>query len=42
MEHNSTGNSALVLDLVAFHLLKKNFHGSSRLVCSVLKGYFLA
>ena len=38
MVHNSAENSALVLDLVAFHLHKKNSHGSSRLVCNVLEG----
>ena len=38
VEHNSTGNSTLVLDPVAFHLHKKSSHGSSRLVCSGLEG----
>ena len=42
MEDNSIGNSALVLEPTAFHLHKKNYHGSLRLVCSVLEGCCLA
>ena len=42
MEHNSAGNSALVLDPAAFHLHKKSSHGSSRLGSSELEGCCLA
>ena len=42
MEHNFAGNSALTLEPAALHFHMTGFHGSLRLVCSVLEDCCLA
>ena len=42
VDHNYAGNSTLVFDPPAFHLHKRNSHGSSRLGYSGLEGCCLA